>query len=79
MQALQPMHLPAVTCTVLPKASTWLAPVGQQFTQGGLSQWLQRSEGLYFLLYSDQLLDSLQTNNLVDDGQQHAQVRDGRC
>ena len=44
MQALQPMHLLAVTCTVLPKSSTWLAPVGQQLTQGGLSQWLQRSE-----------------------------------
>ena len=44
MQALQPMHLFAVTSTTLPKASTWLAPVGQQDTQGGLSQWLQRSE-----------------------------------
>src|SRR5512139_2425073 len=38
------MHFSAVTCTVLPKLSTWLAPVGQQVTQGGLSQWLQRSE-----------------------------------
>ena len=44
MQALQPMHLFAVTSTTLPKSSTWLAPVGQQDTQGGLSQWLQRSE-----------------------------------
>jgi len=43
MQALQPMHLLAVTCTVWPSASTWLAPVGQQLTHGGLSQWLQRS------------------------------------
>jgi hypothetical protein len=34
----------AVTCTVLPIGSTWLAPVGQHCTHGGLSQWLQRSE-----------------------------------
>jgi hypothetical protein len=33
----------AVTCTVRPSGSTWLAPVGQQATHGGLSQWLQRS------------------------------------
>ncbi len=44
MQALQPMHLFAVTSTILPGSATWLAPVGQQETQGGLSQWLQRSE-----------------------------------
>ena len=28
----------------MPGGSTWLAPVGQQDTHGGLSQWLQRSE-----------------------------------
>src|SRR5512137_3156702 len=44
MQALQPMQRLAVTCTVLPTGSTWLAPVGQHCTHGGLSQWLQRSE-----------------------------------
>ena len=44
MQALQPMQRLAVTCTVLPIGSTWLAPVGQHCTHGGLSQWLQRSE-----------------------------------
>jgi hypothetical protein len=38
MQALQPMHLLAVTSTTLPSGSTWLAPVGQQVTHGGLSQ-----------------------------------------
>ena len=30
--------------TTRPKSCTWLAPVGQQVTHGGRSQWLQRSE-----------------------------------
>jgi hypothetical protein len=34
----------AVTSTAWPKGSTWLAPVGQQVTHGGASQWLQRSD-----------------------------------
>jgi hypothetical protein len=38
------MHASGAICTVWPKASTWLAPVGQQRTHGGLSQWLQRSD-----------------------------------
>ena len=36
--------LVVVTSTTLPGSCTWLAPVGQQLTQGGWSQWLQRSE-----------------------------------
>ncbi len=43
MHALQPMQRSAVTLT-MPSSETWLAPVGQQVTQGGFSQWLQRSE-----------------------------------
>src|SRR5512147_2911041 len=43
MQALHPMHLPAVTSTTAPGFATWLAPVGQQETHGGRSQWLHRS------------------------------------
>ena len=38
------MHLSWSTSTTLPKSWTWLAPVGQQLTHGGRSQWLQRSE-----------------------------------
>jgi hypothetical protein len=49
MHALQPMQRLAVTCTVLPRGSTWLAPVGQHCTHGGLSQWLQRSERISIL------------------------------
>ena len=37
------MHLSWLTSTTAPKGSTWLAPVGQHDTHGGLSQWLQRS------------------------------------
>ena len=43
MQALQPVHLWWVTITA-PPSLTWLAPVGQQPTQGGELQWLHRSE-----------------------------------
>src|SRR5574340_792858 len=32
-----------LTRTTPPQSCTWLAPVGQQATQGGRSQWLQRS------------------------------------
>ena len=38
------MHFSASICTVLPGSATWLAWVGHTATQGGLSQWLQRSE-----------------------------------
>ncbi len=41
--ALHPMHASASTSTTEPVLCTWLAPVGQQLTQGGSSQWLQRS------------------------------------
>ena len=43
MQALQPMHFLSVTSTI-PPSTMWLAPVGQQRTQGALSQWLHRSD-----------------------------------
>ena len=36
--ALHPMHSSCVICTSAPNSSTWLAPVGQQVTHGGLSQ-----------------------------------------
>jgi uncharacterized protein YfaQ (DUF2300 family) len=38
------MHSSFVTSTTPPQSWTWLAPVGQQLTQGGSSQWLQRSD-----------------------------------
>ena len=37
------MHSSFAISTRRPYSSTWLAPVGQQCTQGGWSQWLQRS------------------------------------
>ena len=47
MQALQPMHLPAVTSTTLPRGSTWLAPVGRMALTNYLAQSLVMS--LFFL------------------------------